>query len=356
MEIIVVYFLLRVRIHFKLEYTVRELKLWKEKVFQFNVPGIHLVNVELRAPNEEEEKIGHKSQHAFCTAKVNLDLSPKNQEVFEHIESNSIIDNEAEWRQKYKDQDGQEIVLPSMDDFPEYFRSYISQINKELSDACRLIINAVRWRTNTLGPHGPISTRGLYWSRDNVFWHPAPSSFLTRLFISSSSVRISEKAREDINKIILSKTQEPVHHELFREAWSQRIGNARSSLITGLSALEVAVKSTIGTLIPDTAWLVENIPSPPVTKLLTEYLPRIPVINTIEGKVLPPPESIMNLLKKAVTIRNRIAHIGGKPPDDETLDQILEAISDTLWLLDYYCGHLWAYNHIAERTRQELEQ
>jgi len=342
--------------HFKLEYTVRELQLREEEVFQFTVPGIHQVDVQLRAPNEEEQEIGHRTQHAFCTAKVSLDVSPKNQEVFERIERNSIIENGKEWRQKYKDQKGQEIVLPSIDNFPEHFISYISQINKELSGACRLAINALRWRTNTLGPHNPISTRGLSWSRDNVFWHPAPSSLSIRLLSSSSSVCISENAEEDVNQIIASGTQEPVHHELFREAWGQRNGNARSSLITGLSALEVAVKTTISTLIPNTTWLVENIPSPPVTKLLTEYLPKIPVINTIEGKVLPPPKSIMDLLKKAVAIRNQVAHIGGKPSDDETLDQILEAISDTLWLLDYYCGHLWAYSHIAESTRQELEQ
>ena len=342
--------------HFKLDYTVRALQLRKEEVFQFTVPGIHQVDVKLRAPNEEEQEIGHKTQHAFCTANVSLDVSPKNQKVFERIERNSIIENGKEWRQKYKGQKGQEIVLPSIDDFPEHFKSYISQINKELSGACRLVINAVRWRTNTLGPHNPISTRGLSWSRDNVFWHPAPSSHSIRLLSSSSSVRISENAEEDVNQIIASGTQEPVHHELFREAWGQRNGNARSSLITGLSALEVAVKTTISTLIPNTTWLVENIPSPPVTKLLTEYLPKIPVINTIVGKVLPPPKSVMNLLKKAVTIRNQIAHIGGKPPDDESLDKILEAISDTLWLLDYYCGHLWAYSHISESTKQELEQ
>jgi len=62
--------------HFKLEYTVRELQLREEEVFQFTVPGIHQVDVQLRAPNEEEQEIGHRTQHAFCTAKVSLDVSP----------------------------------------------------------------------------------------------------------------------------------------------------------------------------------------------------------------------------------------------------------------------------------------
>ncbi|MCQ8127386.1 hypothetical protein [Methylomonas rivi] len=341
--------------HFKLEYTVREFNLQKEDVFQFDVQGIHPVHVELRAPSEEEQKIGHNSQHAFCTAQVEIEASPKNEKVFEKIENNSIIENEDEWRQKYKNQKDQEIVLPSINEFPNHFRSYLDLINDELSSACRLVVNAVRWRTNTLGPHNPISTRGLFWSRDKEFWHPAPSSLSLRLLIHSSGVYISEDAEADVKEIIISDTQEPVHHELFREAWEQRNGNARSSLITGLSALEVAIKTTISTLIPNTSWLVENIPSPPVSRLLIEYVPKLPAMNTVDGKVLPPPRSIMALIKKAVTIRNQITHIGGKPPDYETLDQILEAIQDTLWLLDYYSGHSWAYNHISESTKHEIK-
>lgn len=340
--------------HFKLEYTVRNFSL-REKIFQFEVPSTHSVYVELRAPNEKEQQIGHVVQHAFCTAEVEHEVSEKNQTVFECIENNSIIGNELEWRQKYKGQNEQEIVLPSIDEFPEHFRSYLSQINQELSDASRLVVNAIRWRTNTLGPHNPISTRGLSWSRDKKFWHPAPSSFSIRILNVSSAIRISKEVDEDVKNIIISSVQEPVHHELFREAWEQRNGNPRSSLITGLSALEVAIKTTLGTLIPNTTWLVENLPSPPITKLLIEYIPSLPAVNRIGGKVLPPPKQTMDLIKKAVTIRNQIAHIGGKAPNDETLDQIMEAIRDTLWILDYYCGHLWAYNHISESTKQELE-
>ncbi|ABI81912.1 hypothetical protein Pcar_3293 [Syntrophotalea carbinolica DSM 2380] len=117
----------------------------------------------------------------------------------------------------------------------------------------------------------------------------------------------------------------------------------------------MAVKTTIGTLVPNSNWLVENVPSPPVSRLLIEYLPTLPVGNTVGGKVLPPPKTTMEVIKKAVTIRNRIAHIGAKAPSDDTLDEILDAIQDTLWLLDYYCGHAWAYEHISNTTRQELE-
>ena len=217
-----------------------------------------------------------------------------------------------------------------------------------------MVISALRWRTNKLGPHNPISTRGMSWSKDQIFWHPAPSALSARLDISST-IRLTNEAKEDIVKLVNDQYQEPVYHELFREAWGQRNDNPRSSLVTGISSLEVAIKSTIGALIPEASWLAENMPSPPVIRLLNEYLPLLPATNKINNKILPPPKETMDLIKKGVTIRNKITHIGGKPPNYDTLEEILEAARDIMWLLDYYCGHSWAYQFISEETRARLE-
>lgn len=342
--------------YFKLKYTIRELSLPQEEVLLFDVGSTHTVQVEIRAPNDAEQKIGHDTRHAFSTAQVNIDPSVKNKKIFEAIEKNTILKPGSQWRQKYSGPDGNEIVLPSIDDFPEYFRTFVGHVNKELSDSSRLVINAIRWRINKLGPHQAISTRGLSWSKDQRFWHPAPLSISVRILAFSSTAHILERAKKDIAQIVNNRLQEPVYHELFREAWGQRNDNPRSSLVTGLSSLEVAIKSTIGNLVAGTSWLVENLPSPPVTRLLNEYLPQLPAVNTIKGKVHPPPKKIIDLIKKGVTIRNQIAHIGGKAPSDETLDQILEAIRDVIWLLDYYCGQVWAYEFISKETRLALEE
>lgn len=344
-----------IAMYFKLEYTIREFSLPESEVLRFEVQNIHKVQVEIRAPNGKEQELGHKIQNAFSTARVELDVSEKNQRVFRKIESNEILEPESQWRQKYKDQDGNEIILPSIHEFPRHYRTFLSKVHKELSDSSMLVINAMRWRTNTFGPHKAISTRGMSWSTDNKFWQPAPSLLSVRLEIISPTVRVSEDAKNDISTLISKQHQEPVHHELFREAWGQRSGNPRSSLVTGISSLEVAIKSTIGTLIPGASWLTENMPSLPVIKLLNEYLPLLPVINTINGNVPPLPKGLINLIKKGVTIRNQITHIGGQAPTDDTLDQILEAVRDIIWLLDYYCGHSWAYNFVSKETKLELK-
>jgi len=341
--------------HFKLEYTIREFSLPQDEAMTIEVRNTHNVEVSIRTPNKDEQEQGHQTQHAFCDAYLELGVSEKNLEVFEEIEENKILQPNSHWTQQYKGQDGKEISLPSIDEFPEHFKSFLNHVQKELSDSSKMVISALRWRANKLGPHDPISTRGMSWSKDNTFWHPAPSKLSARLSVISSATRLTGDAKKDIVDLVTKQYQEPVYHELFREAWGQRNNNPRSSLVTGISSLEVAIKSTIGTLIPGASWLSENMPSPPIIRLLNEYLPLLPVRNKINNKVLPPPKETVDLIKKGVTIRNQITHIGGKAPADDTLDGILEATRDTMWLLDYYCGHSWAYQFISEETRQKLE-
>lgn len=341
--------------YFKLEYTIRELPLPEGEVLTIEVHNTHDVKVNVRTPNKSEQKQGHKVKHAFCNAYLERNASEKNKRVFKSIEENNILKLGSHCGQKYKGQEGDDIMLPSIDELPEHFKSFLSQVHKELSDSSNMVISALRWRTNKLGPHNPISTRGMSWSKDNIFWHPAPLEVSFRLLDASSTIRLNYDEKKDIVDIVTKQYQEPVYHELFREAWGQRNNNPRSSLVTGISSLEVAIKSAIGTLIPEAEWLAENMPSPPVIRLLNEYIPRLPANNKINNKVLPPPQKTLNLIKKGVSIRNKITHIGGKPPSDDTIDEILEAVRDIMWLLDYYCGHSWAYQFISEETRTQLE-
>jgi len=205
--------------YFKLGYTIRDLTLPKEELMSFEVKGLHEVHVEIRAPSDEEQQRGHNISHAFSTAYMEDEPSTENNEIFKKIEENKILNPDDNWRQKYKGPDGKEIALPLLDDFPNYFRSFIDQVHKELSDASKLVINVLRWRINHLGPHQPISSRGTFWSRDKNFWHSAPSSFSISVTDISPTTHISDKAKNDIIHLVSKKTQEPIYHELFRVAW-----------------------------------------------------------------------------------------------------------------------------------------
>jgi hypothetical protein len=167
-------------------------------------------------------------------------------------------------------------------------------------------------------------------------------------------LRAPEELRAETEMIVRDGGAEPLHHDLFREAWNQRDANPRSALVTGITAAELAVKRCISTLIPSGEWLATNVPSPPLIQILKEYLPILPVRCHISGVAKAPPQQLLDTLRKGVTIRNRLSHAGGASPSTEDVENILEAVRDLLWLTDYYSGVPWAFGYISDVTRAQL--
>ena len=89
---------------------------------------------------------------------------------------------------------------------------------------------------------------------------------------------------EEIVRMVESGDQEPVAHQLLREAWELRSSNPRSALAIGIAAAEIGVKDLIASLVPNAQWLVMEMPSPPVVKILREYLPMLPVRGRFKDK------------------------------------------------------------------------
>ncbi len=171
----------------------------------------------------------------------------------------------------------------------------------------------------------------------------------------SETLFLKDETQAQILHLTNKFKNEPIYHGLFREAWGQRTTNPRSSIVTGMSAAEVGIKQCIGVLVPDAQWLADNVPSPRLKKLLTAYLPTLPAVNKINGNVVAPSKNVMEALEKGVTLRNEIVHLGKQSPQLESVESILLAIRDLLWLIDYYCGHEWALNYIREETLAEMK-
>jgi len=145
----------------------------------------------------------------------------------------------------------------------------------------------------------------------------------------------------------------PVGHELFRRAYEGESGQ-RASLVMAVAAAEVGVKECIIDLAPDTEWLALNVPSPPLDKILKKYLPGLKKKCMDPNRLDEIPQSITKVLKRAMEIRNEIAHKGAPPPCSAELIEILTAVHDLLYILDYYCGHEWALEYLSKQTKQKL--
>ena len=228
-------------------------------------------------------------------------------------------------------------------------------MHHKLADSIRRTARVIRWRWAMNVQHEPIKTSsGVYWSLDNKTWLPVPRE----LNLSGGGFEfyfpLSHRIRSEMESLIKAGKDEPLGHDLFLEAWNLRKSNPRSALIIGMAAAEVGFKQCISKLVPDAEWLANNAPTPPLDKMLSNYLPELPAKLRIEGRVLKPSQTIRNAIRKGIQARNSTVHVGSKAPKWDDLEKLLLSIRDFLYLLDYYCGFEWALEYIRDEVRAEM--
>jgi len=342
--------------YFKLEWIIREMYL-KDKTLNFSFGGAHLINVVLRSPTMDEQKSGYDRGNAFCTATSQQESAPQIHAMFESLDQNRLpLGSGKPDKYDYIDQNGhiRENYVAPMELMPRPFQSFARQVRAELADHARRTVNVLRWRLGWKGPHNPVSSRGMKWSLDGQTWRAMPHAIM--LYVDESRYGgVSDEVRSEIESMVKKGLTEPTGHELFREAWEQRHRNPRSALVIVIAAAEVGFKQCVSTIVPETLWLIENVPSPPLVKMLREYLPKLPVKCKIRGVVSPLPDVLLEALEDGVNLRNRAAHIGQMTFAYERLDEVLLVVRDLLWILDYYSGFNWALNDVRPDIRRLLE-
>lgn len=263
----------------------------------------------------------------------------------------------ANWR-RFQEPDGtlkRDHVLP-LSGLPAPMVSLIEGVRSDLVAAIRRTCHVLRWRHFLDGPHNPLAQAGkpgAEWSLDSEVWHPIPANTSYRI-TSVPSVYPYPRIANEIESLLEGGEDEPIAHQVFREAWSHKSSDRRSSLVVAVAALEVGTKQRLSQFAPQAEWVLANLPVPSVKRLLAEYLPLLHTPLTIAGKTRPPSRRLLKLIAKAVVTRNRIAHSTGEDVSHDELEDMLVAIRDVLWLLDYYAGCAWALSHLSEPSRTDL--
>lgn len=237
---------------------------------------------------------------------------------------------------------------------PVGFTEFADDAFDTLAAAIITILQLLRWRIGYRNARNPVRLfHSFMWSTDNVTWKLVPDSIHAEFdFGIPYYQRVPDEVIASLHDLWRNNIGEPLAHELFQEAWSQRQENPKSSLVIGVAAAETGMKQLISKLVPSSAWLVENTQSPPLAEMLEKYLPSLPTNVRITNELPPPlPKSIIEIIKKAVNLRNSIVH--GKKVHLETkaLREILNVIHDLLYIFDLYAGHLWALQCITGETR-----
>lgn len=223
-------------------------------------------------------------------------------------------------------------------------------IKKELHDYLIKTIDMLMWRFNLIGSHNYLIKDEFQSSIDSENWHKVRISQGVTVYLPPLKFM---NYRNLLNTSGLIQDKDPLEYELFREADNNLKDNPRSSLIMAIAAAETGFKRLASELHPQNEWLLETGPSPHLITMLKNYLPLLPVVLDINGDILIP-RHIRRVLDSANDKRNKLAHTGSFQVDEEELREILIAVRDLLYLLDYYRGYEWALSNLSIKTSKSL--
>jgi hypothetical protein len=219
-------------------------------------------------------------------------------------------------------------------------------------------IRLIRWRASSEGKPDPFRSHldgGFRWSFDRSDWKPVEDYISYRI-----SVRVHSKWSDECDKFLVTETpgelDEPVGHVLLREAWANRAENPRSSIVLAVAAAEVGFKQFASKVLPDSAWILESVQSPPLVKMLKDLFPWSRLNVRINGQNVTPPDSVTTTLEKAVHLRNDIVHGRAGNVNGKTATSVWVAVRDLLYFLDFAQGHQWALYHLSGEARKHFPQ
>jgi hypothetical protein len=247
--------------------------------------------------------------------------------------------------------------VPPMKAMPSAFRKHFDQVSGTLDEACSVWLNLLRWRRGL--SEGPLSLSdhlSFRFSINGTLWYPLPHTMCGKLSfgIFRSSLPVNQDLIDEVSEMAKHHDQEPIGHQLFREAWQARSSSPRSALVIGYAAAEVGCKDYIALVAPDAAWLAKEAPSPPLDKMLKSYITTLPAKWKISHKVTIP-DRLQKSVRAAMKARNELAHAGKLNLAGDELETVLRHINDLLWLFDFYAGHRWALEHLSAETRADLQ-
>jgi|GEM_PF-5515634 len=198
------------------------------------------------------------------------------------------------------------------------------------------IYKLIRWRYRIDGKT-LVCSNEYSWSEDGHTWNSinscAPPSMVDVEMIPDV-IQSKDEITQTISDLLDNNIYEPLYHTLIREATSILNTNPESAFVIAVAALEVGVKHFIAVKVPASAWLITNMPSPDIHKLLKEYLPRLDHGFRLTDEQLKDVKNIM-------TNRNTMVHAGIIDYDDDSILKCINLIKLILVKIDAHLGFTW---------------
>jgi hypothetical protein len=231
----------------------------------------------------------------------------------------------------------------------------VANVCKDMQGFILRTLRLLRWRTRSPGRPYPIrATAGFRWSLDGLEWKPVLQYLSMKIKQLENPPKLTDEATEFVRTAILGDLDEPLGHELLREAWTNRDTNLRSAIVLAVAAAEVGFKQFAMKVFPETGWILETLQAPPLLKML-ELFPWEKIKLAINGQAVTVPDSIKDELKKAITLRNEIVHGRSGSLTRDTTEEVLYSVRDLLYFLDALTDlKWWAFEHVSAGARHHF--
>ena len=236
---------------------------------------------------------------------------------------------------------------------PETVKIFFRETFSLLGAVSRKTALALRWRHGLDVPLGGLEHIVGEFSLDGDRWVPAPQELTLRIGTVAIGIPLNERMAVQLSEVVADDKPVPAAHELLFEAQELAWTHQRSSLVISLAALEVGIKEVVATLVPGSAWLLDNLPAPPVERIIREYLPGLRVLTNLpDASAVTPTDELAKELKKAVRLRNELVHTGRDRIDPKWLDEWLGLCESLLYAFECFGGRAWAGERVNPAHRR----
>lgn len=246
--------------------------------------------------------------------------------------------------------------IPRLNFCPRDIQEVVATADTDLHGALSRFLGLVRWRQDSDATHDLVEHSTLYWRVADGLYYAVPNPSEGRRKVPTMvGVHWGDEREAELRELWdAPDMHEPLAHELLREAATVSQTSPRSALLIAATAAESGVKAHLARVAPDTAWLMQEVPSPPIYKILRDF---IPALHTARGREMDFWSDLHPRLKEVNALfeaRNKVAHTGRAVPADTSLVGMLELVGDILYLLDVLEGHEWAKQRVSNTLRQRL--
>jgi hypothetical protein len=239
--------------------------------------------------------------------------------------------------------------------YPDDLQTIYKAASEELTAETLRFIKQIMWFFNLSHLNDPLRHRSLYCNTHGGDYHliEYPKSVIGNRW--QNDIIWSGENISGFFSLWKSASEEPLGHELLREAGSTLHSAPRSALLMLASALEVAVKSYISDRAPTTQWLLTELQSPPVPIMLRKFVPTLKPVQAVSIADWSGLNPMFKRIDNLVRARNHLTHRGKWSVTTDQLVEFKEDVSDVLFILDYLSGERWAINKIRRETCRLLK-